>query len=87
MYSIQRLENYLNNGASPATSRELSRLVRALREEREYPLSSLYQIDYQAFELAIDVLRDWRVDRYYAKETRLLDGIAKPDEAKADAAA
>lgn len=66
MFAIQKLQDYLQSSASPATARELSRLLDALRKEAEFPLSSLYEIDYEAFELAMDALRDWRVDRYYA---------------------
>jgi negative regulator of replication initiation len=73
MFAIQKLEEYLRTSATPAASRELSRLLDALREEKEFPLSSLYEIDYEAFELAVEVLRDWRIDRYYAKDTQILD--------------
>jgi len=66
MFAIRKLEDYLRSSASPSTARELNRLLDALRQEREFPLSSLYEIDYEAFELAVEALRDWRVDRYYA---------------------
>lgn len=78
MFAIQRLEKFMQTRATPAAARELSRLIEALKEEKEFPLSSLYRIDYDAFELAVDVLRDWRVDRYYAKEARLLDRLQLP---------
>jgi len=67
MYAIQKLQDYLQSSASPVAARELNRLLDALRQEREFPLSSLYEIDYEAFELAMEALRDWRVDRYYAR--------------------
>jgi hypothetical protein len=83
MFAIQRLEKYMQSRATPAVSRELARLIEALREEKEFPLSSLYRIDYDAFELAVEVLRDWRVDRYYAKEAKLLDRFETPSPAAA----
>ena len=66
MFAIQKLQDYLQSSASPAAARELNRLLDALKQEKEFPLSSLYEIDYEAFELAMEALRDWRVDRYYA---------------------
>ena len=66
MFAIQKLEDYLRSSASPAAARELNCLLEALKQEREFPLSSLYEIDYEAFELAMEAMRDWRVDRYYA---------------------
>jgi hypothetical protein len=77
MFAIRKLEEYMRSSATPAASRELSRLLEALKEEREFPLSSLYEIDYEAFELAVEVLRDWRIDRYYANDTRILDGVVQ----------
>lgn len=66
MFAIHKLENYLRSSATPAAARELTRLMEALKQEAEYPLSSLYEIDFEAFELAVEALRDWRIDRYYA---------------------
>ncbi len=78
MFAIQKLEEYLQTRASPAAARELKRLVEALKREGEYPLASLYEIDFEAFELALNVLHDWRIDRYYADRVpavqRLTDG-------------
>jgi hypothetical protein len=69
MFAIKKLEEYLRSSATPAASRELSRLLEALKEEKEFPLSSLYEIDYEAFELAVEAMRDWRIDRYYTGKT------------------
>ena len=66
MLAIRKLEEYVRSSATPAASRELNRFLDALKREEEFPLSSLYEIDYEAFELAIEAMRDWRIDRYYA---------------------
>jgi negative regulator of replication initiation len=34
-------------------------------------LSDLYDLDWESFQLAIELLRDWRIDRYYADQTDL----------------
>lgn len=79
MFAIQKLEDYMQSSASPAAARELNRLLDALRQEKEFPLSSLYQIDYEAFELAMEALRDWRVDRYYAGPAAVVaDAASEP---------
>jgi hypothetical protein len=36
-------------------------------------LSDLYQLDYDDFGLALEVMVEWRLDRYYASKLRLLD--------------
>lgn len=51
----------------------LSALVVALESETPFPLHELYQTRYDDFELALDVLKEWRLDRYYSSKVRLLD--------------
>jgi hypothetical protein len=49
--------------------------VAALAEEKEFPLADLYRLNYEQFALAVDLLRDWRLDRYYAARIRLFDVV------------
>jgi hypothetical protein len=86
MFAIQKLEQYLNTSASPAAARELTRLMRALKQEQEFPLSNLYEMDFEAFELAVDVLRDWRIDRYYARATPIMQRLTGADPGQPSAA-
>ncbi len=85
MFAIQKLENYLSTSARPEAARELTRLLQALKQEAEYPLSSLYELDFEAFELAVEALRDWRIDRYYAgpAAARRADGANAQEAAAA----
>ena len=85
MFAIHRLEEYLRTRATPAASRELSRLLEALKAEEEYPLSGLYALDYEAFELAVEALRDWRIDRYYAGDPGRVERAPWSAETGADA--
>jgi len=80
MFAIHKLEQYMRSNATPAVSRELGRLLEALKEEKEFPLSSLYEIDFEAFELAIEAMRDWRIDRYYAGAPAIVDRPVRSDE-------
>lgn len=50
-------------------------MVEALGEEREIPLRDLYELDQEAFDLAIELLKDWRLDRYYAARIKLFDVV------------
>lgn len=51
----------------------LARLVRALESDEQFELSDLYKLDYDRFELALDILKEWRLDRYYLGKVRLHD--------------
>jgi ATP-dependent protease HslVU (ClpYQ) peptidase subunit len=64
------------------TARTLARLVLALETEQAFALSDLYQLDYDAFQLALDLLKDWRLDRYYTAKGQLLDITLQVADAK-----
>jgi hypothetical protein len=49
-----------------------SALVVALESEQLFKLSDLYQLNYDDFGLAVEVMAEWRLDRYYASKVRLL---------------
>jgi len=36
-------------------------------------VAQLYQLDDKRFELALEILDEWRLDRHYASKLRLLD--------------
>ncbi len=61
--------------ANPASeaSKTLAALVLALESAGSFELSSLYKLDYKSFRLALDILEEWRIDRYYAGKAKLFD--------------
>ena len=83
MNAIRDLRKYLLKNPTNQSAKILARLTVALANDREYLLSDLYQLPFEEFELAIAVMRDWRLDRYYASRIQLFDVVLKvlPDEA------
>ncbi len=54
-------------------ARILSALVLALENESKFETSDLYRLSLTNFDLALEILREWRVDRYYAGKAKLFD--------------
>jgi hypothetical protein len=75
MNAIKAIRKHLERDPDSESSKALARLVAALAEERTFPLSELYAMDYGTFELALDLLKDWRLDRYYAARLKLFDFV------------
>jgi hypothetical protein len=75
MNAIKQIRKYLEQDPSSESARILGRLSAALAEEASFSLAELYRLDYEAFNLAIDLLKDWRLDRYYAARIRLFDVV------------
>jgi hypothetical protein len=71
--AIKEVRKYLQNYPGSDSAKALAKLVSALAEERDYSLAELYAMDIKAFELAMQLLNDWRLDRYYAQRLKLYD--------------
>jgi len=61
--------------ADPQTeaAKILAGLVRALESDEKFSLGDLYKLSFDDFHLAIDVLKEWRLDRYYSGKAKLHD--------------
>jgi hypothetical protein len=85
MNAIKKVRKYLTANPNSDDSSILSRLVESLGEESPFLLSDLYRLDYEAFELAIALMQDWRLDRYYASRMKLFDAAQVKDIAEGKA--
>jgi len=54
-------------------ARALSHVVLALEANSQIDIATLYSLKLQTFELAIEVLQEWRLARYYAGKTKLFN--------------
>lgn len=77
MNAIKQVRKFLLAQPESLAAVSLSRLAAALARESDYPLNELYELDADAFDLAIELLRDWRLDRYYAARIKLFDVVLK----------
>jgi hypothetical protein len=75
MNAIKEVRKYLLAHPRSPASQVLLKLTEALAEEKEFPLDELYRLDQEAFDLAIELMRDWRLDRYYAARIKLFDVV------------
>ncbi|MDD5031153.1 MAG: hypothetical protein PHH58_16930 [Rhodoferax sp.] len=85
MIAIKKARKLIQANPSDADSQIISALVLALESEGVISVPQLYQLDYPHFLLALEILAEWRLDRYYASKLRLLDlsaqvaNLPKPD--------
>jgi hypothetical protein len=73
MRAIKDARKFIKEHPSHASALLLSRLVLALESDTEFPIGELYHLSYDHFNLALEILREWRLDRYYAGKGKLLD--------------
>lgn len=73
MYAIKEARMFIEQDVDNPSARTLSRLVLALESEADFPISDIYELDFDRFCLALKILDEWRLDRYYAGKARLFD--------------
>ena len=73
MRALKKARKLIEANPQKSRAQTLSALVVALETETPFALQTLYQLDYDDFELALDVIKEWRLDRYYSSKVRLLD--------------
>lgn len=73
MNAIKEARQIITADPNSEESLTLARLVLALESETEFPLGNLYALSLDSFGLAMEILKDWRLDRYYARKGKLLD--------------
>lgn len=73
MRALKKARKLIEKHHGTPTADILSRLVLALESEVPFPLADLYKLDYDQFTLAMDIMTEWRLDRYYTSKAVLLD--------------
>ena len=61
------------------TSSTLSNLIRSLDAGDQFDLGKLYQLNYSDFSLAMDILKQWRLDSYRYERGLLAEAASNPE--------
>lgn len=77
MHAIKEARKFIERNPSDPSAKTLSRLVLALESGGEFPIENIYQLDLDRFDLALEILREWRLDRYFAGKAKLFDAATQ----------
>lgn len=73
MRAIKKARKAIELDPTSVTASTFAKLILSLENESDFSLKSLYQLNLDDFNLAMEVMRDWRLDRYYEGKTKALD--------------
>ncbi len=73
MNAIKKARKLIERDPQSESAKTLAGLVRALESDEQFQLGELYKLDYEKFNLAVEILKEWRLDRYYMSKAKLLD--------------
>jgi hypothetical protein len=73
MLAIKKARKLIETNPADPSSRIIAELVLALQSETSISVAQLYKLDNKQFELALEILDEWRLDRHYASKLLLID--------------
>ena len=71
--AIKKAQKYIAKDPYRDSAKTLAQLVLSLESAEAFPLERLYALDMDQFDLALDILKEWRLDRYYLGKARLFE--------------
>jgi hypothetical protein len=80
MDAIKKTRKFIEENPHLDSAKALACLVRALESEDKFEFGELYKFGYEQFNLGIDILKEWRIDRYYMGRTKIHDLTVHFDE-------
>jgi hypothetical protein len=73
MRAIKEVRHFIEKSPDTESAKTLARLVLALENEASFDITDIYKLSMDQFQLALKILREWRLDRYSAGKARLFD--------------
>lgn len=73
MNAIKKARKLIESAPQSVAATTLSHLVRALESSESFEIGDLYELDHADFSLAIDILKEWRLDCHHVRKAKLHD--------------
>ena len=73
MNAIKTARRLIEAKPESHAAQALAELVLSLESEGPFNLRRLYELDLKEFDLALQILAEWRIDRYAAGKAKLFD--------------
>lgn len=73
MLAINKARKLIESDPSDPSAQIIAELVLALQGETSISVAQLYSLDNKHFELVLEILDEWRLDRRYASKLLLID--------------
>jgi hypothetical protein len=73
MRSIKKVKRIIEANPKSELAQTFSKLILSLETEQAFPMQTLYALNADEFDLAIEVLKDWRLDRFYIGKAKVFD--------------
>ena len=72
MRAIKKARKIIETDPSSAEAKALTSLILALETDANFSFKQLYELQMKDFDLMIEVMKDWRLDRYYEGKAKAI---------------
>ena len=73
MRAIKKVKKFIEHSPESTTGLVYSRLILSLEAGVDFPVKELYKLNAHDFELALELMKDWRIDRFYIGKAKAFD--------------
>ena len=73
MRTIKQARRLIERDPLSNEARVFSALVTALESDNPFSVKELYTLDEKHFDMALQILNDWRIDRFYLGKAKIFD--------------
>ncbi len=80
MNTLKQLEQRLVSKPADPDNAFYKNLIQALCNKGKLDLAGLYELPYNDFELAVAIMKSWRLDRYTKTKDRIRELVCLPVE-------
>jgi len=70
MQAIKKARKLIEKDISKPFAKVLTQLILSLESEEDFQIKQLYDLSPSEFDLAIDILKEWRIDRHYMGKSK-----------------
>jgi hypothetical protein len=75
MNAAKKIRTFIEQGNDLEQVQVLKNLAAALELDKSFDLKSPYEIDMRYFDVALELLRDWRFDHHIASRSKLVERL------------
>ena len=73
MRAIKKAKKIIEKNPDEAFAKVLAHLVLSLESEMDFQIKQLYDLPQADFDFAIQILKEWRIDRHYMGKAKTFD--------------
>jgi hypothetical protein len=82
MRAIKKARKIIVNDPFSEIGKTLTLLILSLETETDFSLKKIYNLSMDDFELVIEVMKDWRLDRYYEGKAKAISTALQASDLK-----